>query len=153
MSTLKKIELNILESLDLVDELTGTKAGSDSSFTRKGIFSQKLSMSDKFDLKILFDKLASLIKTYNEVRSDYIKENGVEKEDGSFEIKPTITTEEGEVENPDFVAFKKMHEKLLTDKHSIDLKVLSPERFDFQSEEVYPAFMNLLEKMAEPVKK
>ena len=151
MSKLKKIEVTIPEALMLTEELNGVPSPDRKSMLIKGLFSQKITMSAKFDLKLLFNKMSELIKASGEVKNDFIKENGEEK-DGNFEIKQKITKkvkgEDQEIDNPKYVEFKKMYEDLMSKKHEIEFKELNPADFDFEAEEVYPMFMEIVERLS-----
>ncbi len=152
MSKAKKIEMTIPEAMQLTQELNGIPSQDGKSILVKGMFAQKLTMASKFDLKILFNKCSDLIKVSDEVRNDFIKEHGEADEAGNFQIKQKITKkvkgEEQEIENPKFAEYVKMYEELMSKKYEIELKQLEPADFSFEAEEVYPMFMEVLERLA-----
>lgn len=148
MSKLKKIEITIPEAIALTKEFNGIPSADGKEILLKGLFSQQLSMSSKFDLKLLFNKAADLVKTSEEVKNEFIKENGEAGEGGSMEIKVMIKNKKGEeVPNPKFEEFKKMYEDLMTKKYEIEFKELDPADFDFKAEEVYPMFLEIVERL------
>lgn len=151
MSKLKKIEVTIPEALMLTEEMNGVPSPDRKSILLKGLFSQKLTMTAKFDLKLLFNKMTEIIKASDEVKNEFIKENGEEK-DGNFEIKQKITKkvkgEDQEIDNPKFLEFRKMYEDLMSKKHEIEFKELDPADFTFEAEEVYPMFMETMERLS-----
>lgn len=151
MSKLKKIEVTIPEALMLTEEMNGVPSPDRKSILLKGLFSQKLTMTAKFDLKLLFNKMTEIIKASDEVKNEFIKENGEEK-DGNFEIKQKITKkvkgEDQEIDNPKFLEFRKMYEDLMSKKHEIEFKELDPADFTFEAEEVYPMFMEIMERLS-----
>lgn len=142
MSNLKKIEVTIPEATALLNELNGSEKF-------KGLFSQSVSLSAKFDLKTLFSKCSELVKTAEELRVEYIKEHGKDTGNGSFSIPATIESEEdgAVVPNPKFQAYQTMYLELLDKKHEIQIKKLNPADFDFKAEEVYPVFMEVLTRL------
>lgn len=142
MNNLKKIEITIPEAQMLIQELNGEEGF-------KGLFSQSISLSAKFDLKTLFSKSAELVKTAEELRVDYIKENGSDVGDGNFQISKTIESDEdGQVvPNPKFQAYQVMYIELMGKKHTIEIKKLNPSDFDFKAEEVYPVFLEILTRI------
>jgi len=148
MSKLKKIEITIPEAIALTEEFNGVPSADGKSVLLKGLFSQSLSMSSKFDLKLLFNKAVELVKTSEEVKNEFIKEHGEENKEGGKEIKVMIKNKKGEeVPNPKFEEFKTMYNDLMTKKHEIEFKQLDPADFDFKAEEVYPMFLEIIERL------
>jgi hypothetical protein len=148
MSKLKKIEITIPEAIALTQEFNGTPSQDGKTILVKGLFSQSLSMSSKFDLKLLFNKAAELVKTAEEVKNEFIKENGEDNKEGGKEIKMMIKNKKGEeVPSPKFEEFKTMYNDLMVKKYEIEFKELDPADFDFKAEEVYPMFLEVIERL------
>lgn len=148
MSKLKKFEITIPEAKVLVKEFNGIPSEDGKTVLMKGLFAQPLSMSSKFDLKLLFNKVVDLIKNADEVRNEFIKEHGVDNEKGDKEIKQMITNKKDEeIPNPKWEEFVKMFEELMEKKHELEFKELDPADFDFKAEEVYPMFLEVIERL------
>ena len=146
MNQKKKATLKLAQIINLEAEIGGLKNQQTSESILKGLLSHKMPMITKFKLKMLLNSLSTIKKTNDELRIELMKECGDQAEDGSILI-PMYVDAEAEVKeiNPKYTEFADKYEELLAKEIEFEFEEINMEELkDLETEEQYPAFMDLL---------
>lgn len=147
MKQKKKITLKLAEILSLEVEIGGLKNQQTGESTFKGLLSHKMPMPTKFKLKMLLNTILGIKKVNDEIREELIKEYGTEA-NGGISISMYVD-ENAEVKeyNPNYIEFVKKMEELLAKEIEIEFEEIAIDEFkEFNEEDVYPAFLDMLIK-------
>ena len=149
MNQKKKITLTLSQILSLEQEIGGLKNQHTGEFILKGLLSHKMPMPTKFKLKMLLNAISSIKQANDEIREELIKEYGTEV-NGVISVFMYVD-EKAQVKEytPNYIEFVKKIEELLAKQIEIEFEQILIDEFkDFNEEDIYPTFLDLLIKTA-----
>lgn len=151
-----KSTLTVGELFTMEKELVGLKDQRTNATYSKGLLSQKIDGSEKYDLLELWeDVLAPNKKHVETIQNEIIKELGIADDQGGYTIPQFIEKEvpgtDGnpdtvkQIPNPAFDDFTKRVQEILEKEKEFEHAEFSKDKvLNFSSEEVYPIFNRLL---------
>ena len=149
MNQKKKITLTLSQILSLEQEIGGLKNQQTGESIFKGLLSHKMPMPTKFKLKMLLNAISSIKQANDEIREELIKEYGTEV-NGVISVFMYVD-EKAQVKEytPNYIEFVKKIEELLAKQIEIEFEQILIDEFkDFNEEDTYPTFLDLLIKTA-----
>ena len=151
---MEKTTLKLHEVYELNLELKGATNQQTGEVIKKGLLDEKLSISTKYWLDKLSDKLIKEIEPVEKLKDETIKKLGQEDENGSYSIPLRVNEKFDENEklvsydiNPAFTEFQEEVAKLMNQDIEIEHNVINLEDINTQSE-VYPRILFKLTKQS-----
>lgn len=126
---MEEIELKLFELLNLEIEICGLTDHETKKNVFNGLLSQNLEIITKYWLTDFVDNTLKNEKKLIEVmNNDLIKKHGTETEDGKFEVKSGIVSDEIDengdrktITNPNFINYQNDYNKLLQETKTIKI--------------------------------
>jgi hypothetical protein len=151
---MEKITLKLHEVYELNLELKGSINQQTGETIKKGILDEKISISVKYWLDKLSEKLKTEIDLVEKLKEEIIKKLGVVDEQGNYSIPLRINEkldDKGELlsydVNPTFLEYQSEFEKLINQEVEIEYNAINLEDINIQSE-VYPRILFKLTKQS-----
>ena len=151
---MEKITLKLHEVYELNLELKGSINQQTGEIIRKGILDEKLSISVKYWLDKLSEKLKTEIDFIEKLKEESIKKLGVADEQGSYSIPLRINEKFNDKDellsydvNPTFLEYQSEFEKLINQEVEIEYSAINLEDINIQTE-VYPRILFKLTKQS-----
>jgi hypothetical protein len=149
---MEKITLKLHEVYELNLELKGSINQQTGETIRKGILDEKLSISVKYWLDKLSEKLKTEIDAIEKLKEESIRKLGVVDEQGNYSIPLRINEKFNDKDellsydvNPTFLEYQSEFEKLINQEVEIEYNAINLEDINIQSE-VYPRILFKLTK-------
>jgi len=151
---MEKITLKLHEVYELNLELKGSINQQTGEIIRKGILDEKLSISVKYWLDKLSEKLKTEIDFIEKLKEESIRKLGVVDEQGNYSIPLRINEKFNDKDellsydvNPTFLEYQSEFEKLINQEVEIEYNAINLEDINIQSE-VYPRILFKLTKQS-----
>lgn len=151
---MEKITLKLHEVYELNVELKGSSNQQTGEVIRKGILDEKLSISVKYWLDKLSEKLKNEIDVVEKIKEETIKKLGQADEQGNYSIPLRINEKFNDKDelvsydvNPTFIEYQAEFEKLINQEVEIEYNAINLEDINIQSE-VYPRILFKLTKQS-----
>jgi hypothetical protein len=151
---MEKITLKLHEVYELNLELKGSINQQTGEVIRKGILDEKLSISVKYWLDKLSEKLKTEIDFIEKLKEESIRKLGVVDEQGNYSIPLRINEKFNDKDellsydvNPTFLEYQSEFEKLINQEVEIEYNAINLEDINIQSE-VYPRILFKLTKQS-----
>jgi hypothetical protein len=150
---MEKTKLKLFEFVSLQNELIGAKNPSTGETLTEGLLKQKLSITTKYWLGRLGDKVAKEAEAINKLRDELVMKYGEADENGNVEVKIALQDELTVDEqgnkvfkvNPKFLDFQNEYNTLLEEEKEIEHKIFDlNELSEVKTEEHYPVFLKLV---------
>jgi hypothetical protein len=149
---MEKTTLRLHEVYELNLELKGATNQQTGEVLKKGLLDEKLSISTKYWLDRISEKLLKEIEPIEKLKEETIKKLGQEDENGGYFIPMRINekfNDEGKLVsydiNPTFTEYQEEVTKLMNQEIEIEHNVINLEDINTQSE-VYPRILFKLTK-------
>jgi hypothetical protein len=149
---MEKIILKLHEVYELNLELKGSINQQTGETIRKGILDEKISISVKYWLDKLSEKLKTEIDLVEKLKEEIIRKLGVVDEQGNYSIPLRINEKFNDKDellsydvNPTFLEYQSEFEKLINQEVEIEYNAINLEDINIQSE-VYPRILFKLTK-------
>jgi hypothetical protein len=151
---MEKTTLKLHEVYELNLELKGATNQQTGEVIKKGLLDEKLSISTKYWLDRISEKLLKEIEPIEKLKEETIKKLGQEDENGGYVIPMRVNEkfdDEGKLVsydiNPTFTEYQEEITKLMNQEIEIEHNVINLEDINTQSE-VYPRILFKLTKQS-----
>jgi hypothetical protein len=151
---MEKTKLKLHEVYELNLELKGITNQQTGEVLKKGLLDEKLSISTKYWLDKLSEKLINEIEPIEKLKEETIKKLGQEDENGGYFIPMRVNEKFDKDEklvsydiNPTFVEYQEEVAKLMNQEVEIEHNTINLEDINTQSE-VYPRILFKLTKQS-----